>query len=208
MDSNPGQLTQSIFFRSLVQRRSSRPTKFYITRVLDTLNDGVPFSSSLCTITPVKSDRKTKISVTQDVDPNHAFLAKRVADLGTKIVTWLTHNQAFATFFSNCDNPKFVLKQDVWNNEYTLKINFSNVKHCKCRQRKTGNADHKTNSIYFVVYLSSGSIHQMCASNTCVTDGKRDVFVSPVSLPQYVSNQFQELLGPLAFDECLFEDEI
>lgn len=49
--------------------------------------------------------------------------------------------------------------------------------------------------------------YQVCASNTCTTNGKREITQLCDELPTFIVDQIQEVLGPTPKDdECLFLD--
>jgi len=54
------------------------------------------------------------------------------------------------------ESPRYNVKVVDISNELIMKINYPNVYYCQSRLDKTGQANHKSNSICFMVNCSSG----------------------------------------------------
>jgi hypothetical protein len=214
MEGQPNVLNQDIVMSSLIQR-CNRPIRYHIAKVIDTLNGGIPFSSSLSTAHKTnhqqrdhqQRDHQRDQRDQRDQRVNQPISTTRLNVIGENIAKWIL--TAFPNYFRDVGEPRFNVKVlEVNVGEVTVKINFPNVYYCQSRLKKTGQPNHKTNSICFMVNSSSGSIYQMCASNTCTTNGKRDYTYHDIRLPKFILDQFEEVLGPIPNEaECLFIDE-
>lgn len=202
LENKPNVITKELFLGSLIQRRAKPlAVTCYITRIVDTINGGIPLSSSLKTAQPLGATRKyTK----REPTPQQQTRVTMIAD---KVAQWIRTNSSFVNYFRASDSTYSTVKITEWEGEYTLKVNFPDIKYCRARLIKTGTAFHKSNSIFFSVNLSTGEIRQMCASNTCVSDGKRDFAYILTKLPKHFIDQFDEILDckkkPQS-EECLF----
>jgi hypothetical protein len=188
MDGRPGVLTAEIFLNALVQR-TTRPIDLLITRVVDTINGGVPTSSSLRTAEPASVTRAKQPRLIDSRGFESGLSQTKAAEnriqlISNKIAEWIQNGSAFANYFRGCDSNRFVAKLEEWNGEFIVKINFPEVRYCQVRQRIAGSATHKSNAIYFVAFLASGKVHQLCASNTCAPGGRREFIKVQAVLPQ------------------------
>lgn len=108
---------------SLIQRCHQRPIKYYIAKVVDTLNGGVPFSSSLSTGHRLAQQSKpiTTKRVTQQQPTS------RLVTIGESIARWIM--STFPYYFRSDQEPYYNVKviEDI------VKINYPNVFYCQSR---------------------------------------------------------------------------
>lgn len=204
-------LTKEIFLNSLLQSDAGKTVNRYIVRVVDTINNGIPSSSSLKTATSIVTTRKPekKPTTTSSSSPAVSGPVMRLTSIAQSVGQWIQNSQDFRDYFKSEESNRFIATVEEYNNELTFKINFPHIHHCRARKEVTGNPVHKTNSIYFIVHISGDSfslIQQYCASNTCRPGGaQRIAGIIPIPLAPRFWHEIDLILGPRdSLDACMF----
>lgn len=215
LDKNPSQLTKEVFFKSLVQR-NLEPVKYYITRVIDTINDGIPMSSSLTRTTTLRTVSKVitprSVVIPDYVEDEEDLQVLRIMRIGDKIANWILSSSHFSDYFRHSENIRFNVSMDQRDSEMIFKINFPGVRYCRARSKQAGYAVHKSNTIYFVVYMTGiqiGEIQQFCASQTCLNSQLQRVngLVDRLKIAPFFIAQLEEIFGKQNQTECLFLED-
>lgn len=168
----PEQLNQQLFMDCMIQNTASHHTVYTISRVVDTINDGIPISSSLRTAQPIggsaitirKSNSSGHFIVTGRTNSTNSAsiilpipLQRALEKFGPKIANFLlkTSDEPFRSYFrSGKDTCKtkinFILGKDG-NYKWCIE---TTSKYCIIRKDKSGHPFHKGRTAEFLVYAT------------------------------------------------------
>jgi hypothetical protein len=218
MLNKANELTKEIFFESLLQGEAGM-TGFerYIINVVDTINGGIPLSSSLKTVCAISKGKgfifkePKPIDAQPEIQTGGGSIA-RLNRIARSVGEWIQQSDHFRDYFRSGESHHFVSSVEEYHDDLVFKINFPTVLHCRARKELTGNSMHKSNSIYFSIHISGdffGLIQQYCASNTCKPgSGSRIAGIVPIKLAGRFWHEIDLVLGPRNNpDECMFLDD-
>ena len=161
VEGKPRQLTKELFLSGLIQRQKcEEPVKYHIHRIVDTINDGVPSSSSLRTPQPLGPQRNSgstvgsraplKFVVNRVTQADSSTLTlpraveSRLERLGEKVGGWLARcrEAPFSQYFRGKGRVKKVTLRKLRDGNYAWGIETTSS-YCSIRRLKTGTGDHK-----------------------------------------------------------------
>jgi hypothetical protein len=156
----PGQLNKKLFLEGLIQNSCDEDVIMHIHRVVDTINDGIPSSSSLRTAQPLGPRRRGSASLssrpsnvvqkrsvigptTEGLVFSRALETSLLA-LGKRVAQWMSRcrEAPFRSFFTGKAGIKEVVLRRLRDGNYAWIIQTTSS-YCALRQAKTGNGNHK-----------------------------------------------------------------
>lgn len=184
---------------------------------MDTINEGVPISSSLTRTTAATTTKKgvspiVTLSLPSYVEDEIDVQALKLLSIGERIAYWIVKSALFTDYMRSADHDRFSVSLDSRGIDMVYKINFSGIRYCRARKKQTRSAEHKTNTIYFVIIMTGeniGLVEQYCASQTCLSSNTRINGLEPeCTIPNYFIDQLEEVLGKQRTGEaCLFLED-
>lgn len=166
----PGSLTDKHFFDTLIQFQPKPSTiKYMVCHLVDTINGGIPMSSSLRTVVPVGStynglngvESSTGNSRIRSINSNKRFKTN-IIQLPNEILNRITQ-RITSTYNISITSIKSSGSSYFFNT--TCKV-------CKIKSEitRTNNACHSKNSIYFMLCGTTGVVFQSCFNQSYCYD--------------------------------------
>jgi len=183
VEGSPGQLTKQLFLDGLIQNSSGEDSvSIHLHRVVDTINGGIPGSSSLRTPQPLTlasgpsrngTGAKGVIRFKRETVRSNGglefprALENRLESLGVKVANWLSRcrEQPFVDYFRAKERIKKVTLRKLRDGNYAWGIQTTSS-YCTIRRSKMGSANHKAgrsgrkaNFLIWITGLCNGGIY-------------------------------------------------
>ena len=159
LNDSPNSMTDKQFFDTLIQFQPKPSTiKYHVSHIYDTINNGIPVSSSLRTVRPIGN------STVRTISTQHG--AKRFKSVSTSLPSWIIRN--LAQKITNMTNTIIV---GIKSSGSSFFFNTTS-KTCEIKSKltKTHKAQHSKNSIYFILFATTGIVVQSCFNQTYCFD--------------------------------------
>lgn len=197
LENKVGVMSREIFKDCLIQNTTGKE-RYSLCYILDTINNGIPCSSSLKTSVPLNAGSSRNMNldgiemkVKSDSDRKQIDLPNVRINLpppikvllekyGQVVGSWLssTNQEPFKYYFQNGGKVKTVTLSCLRDGNYCWMINTIGCTHCEVKKQKFG-ADHKKGgrSATFLVWATGMSFSQSydeskvgCIKQTCIAN--------------------------------------